>query len=576
MFQNCDGPTIDFYNPNNDPVDSNDNKNNDSNTKKDVPTESKSTTTEIIERVDEGIQLNLKDLYSNKTLKNYDEERLKQFLENAYSLVSNALDNQIRDLYVQNESEEINAKNFTYHSLFKFPSLDKDINNKKEKIYISDMIWNKSGDTLAVSFYGDLHIGPCAHNGIIKFFIFDSFFSNEEGEEERKEIDYKTIDLEVNSCIKCLDSHPKINNIFIAGGFNGEIYYINLSKENNKDYIEFTWRIENALYKECVISVKFIKFDEHVYYIASISEEGRILIWNPEHKLKYPVIGYSLNHKKDRNILQINPTTFIDNPFESFDFRVGTYDGAIYKCNFNKPNFDSGNIHQHIFREKKGVVWRNDVRVFISNMKDKDVLDMKNSFEKICKDRRLANLTMEEFLKLRPNVNKIYINALKFNYERHFSPVTSINFNYFVKNLIVTTSYDGSLRLYHGDEENLKYFYCKICDKKDNNDLNESDYYTYSTWSPYKPNILVSGNSRGEIDFGILTNKKTLHNITTIQNNGVSPVIKIIFNPNELRNMNILTVCYKDGIIELFKLSDSFSQVGMNEIENLSKNITNF
>jgi len=83
--------------------------------------------------------------------------------------------------------------------------------------------------------------------------------------------------------------------------------------------------------------------------------------------------------------------------------------------------------------------------------------------------------------------------------------------------------------------------------------------------------VIVSGNSRGEIDFGILTNKKKIHNITTIKNNGFSPVIKIIFNPNEMRNKNILTVSYKDGIIELFKLSDSFSQVGMNEIENLSK-----
>ena len=71
MFQNCDGPTIEFYNPNNDPED--DNNNNDSATKKDVPTESKSTTTEIIERVEEGIQLNLKDLYANKNLQNYDE-----------------------------------------------------------------------------------------------------------------------------------------------------------------------------------------------------------------------------------------------------------------------------------------------------------------------------------------------------------------------------------------------------------------------------------------------------------------------------------------------------------------------
>jgi WD40 repeat protein len=320
--------------------------------------------------------------------------------------------------------------------------------------------------------------------------------------------------------------------------------------------------------------VKFIKYDENVYYIASISQEGRILLWNPEHKLKYPVIGYCLKHKFDRNILQVNPTVFVDNPFESCDFRVGTYDGSLYKCNFKRPNFDSGNVHEIIFMEKKGIVWRNDVRVFISNMRDKDVTEMKNSFEKICKDRRLANLTMEEFLKLRPDVEKIYKNALKLNYERHFSAVSSINFNYFVKNLIVTTSYDGSLRLYHGDEAGLKYFYCQICGKNDNNNQNEEDYYTYSTWSPYKPNILVAGNSRGEIEFGILTNRKKIYNIATIQDNGFSPVIKIVFNPNEMRNQNILTVSYKDGIIELFKLSDSFSQVGMNEIENLSKYIS--
>ena len=101
------------------------------------------------------------------------------------------------------------------------------------------------------------------------------------------------------------------------------------------------------------------------------------------------------------------------------------------------------------------------------------------------------------------------------------------------------------------------------------------DYYTYSTWSPYKPNILVAGNSKGEIEFGILTNKKRIHNVAMIQNNGTSPVVKIIFNPNEMRNKNVLTVCYKDGIIELFKLSDAFAQVGMNEIENLSKYISN-
>ena len=583
MFQSYDGPTIEFYNPNNtkEPLnDDEDNKDGENKPKANsVPTEEKSTTTELQDKVEEGIQLNLKDLFSVQTTFNYDENKLKSFLDNAYSLINHALNTQIRDLYIEEETEEINAKNFTHRSLFKFPTLDMNSSStKNKKTFISDMVWNKNGDTLAVSFYEDAHAGPCAHGGLIKFFSFNSFYTNNENEEQTGQtIDYKTIELEVNSCIKCLDSHPKINNIFVAGGYNGEIYYINLSKnDNSKDYIEFISKIDSSFYKECVVSLKFIKYDENIYYIASISVEGRILIWNPEHKFQYPVLGFNCEHKIGRNIIQINPTVFINNPFESCDFRVGTYDGSIYKCSFNKPNFDTGNIHQFIFKEKKGVVWRNDVRVFISNMKEKDVSDLKTTIEKKCKDRKIANLTMEEFLKLRPNINKIYQNAVKYTYEKHFSPLTSINFNFFVKNLIATTSYDGGLRVYLGDRSDLKFFFCKICESKDKDkNITENDYYTFCTWSPYKPNILVAGNSRGEIEFGILTNKKTLHNITSIQNNGVSPVVKIVFNPNENGNQNILAVCYKDGIIEMFKLSDAFSQVGMNEIENLSKIISN-
>ena len=38
--------------------------------------------------------------------------------------------------------------------------------------------------------------------------------------------------------------------------------------------------------------------------------------------------------------------------------------------------------------DKKGVVWRNDIRVFILNMSNKDVSDMKKVFEKIAEQRR--------------------------------------------------------------------------------------------------------------------------------------------------------------------------------------------
>ena len=174
MFQSVDGPTIEFFNPYNKNEDLGDNngdiKNNESNNKDNIPTEEKSTSTELADKIDEGIQLNLKDLFANKTMENYDENKLKLFLENAYSLVNHALNTQIRDLYIEDESDEISTKNFTHKSLFKFPAIDME-SNKNKKIFISDMVWNKNGDTLAVSFYEDVHIGPCAHGGNIKSIV---------------------------------------------------------------------------------------------------------------------------------------------------------------------------------------------------------------------------------------------------------------------------------------------------------------------------------------------------------------------------------------------------------------------
>ncbi len=36
----------------------------------------------------------------------------------------------------------------------------------------------------------------------------------------------------------------------------------------------------------------------------------------------------------------------------------------------------------------------------------------------------------------------------------------------YIKNLFITTSYDGSLRLYHGENRGNKYFYSQICEIK--------------------------------------------------------------------------------------------------------------
>ncbi len=107
-------------------------------------------------------------------------------------------------------------------------------------------------------------------------------------------------------------------------------------------------------YKECVISVKFIKYENNIYYIVSISEDGRILIWNPIDQFKYPVMGFNLKFKIEKNTLPINPTYFINSLFDNFEYLIGTYDGNVYKSSFNKPNSESGSHQDYLFLEKNG------------------------------------------------------------------------------------------------------------------------------------------------------------------------------------------------------------------------------
>ena len=139
----------------------------------------------------------------------------------------------------------------------------------------------------------------------------------------------------------------------------------------------------------------------------------------------------------------------------------------------------------------------------------------------------------------------------------------------YIKNLFITTSYDGSLRLYHGENRGNKYFYSQICENKDKDNF---IYYTYSTWSPYKQSLFIYGNRNGEINFDIITSKNTVKNVLKMNSNGFNcSVVKIIYNPNENELNNIIAVAYSDGIIELIQLSDSFNKVGNNEIEKLLK-----
>ena len=169
----------------------------------------------------DGIKQATVNLIMNNANIEYDEKKLTAFLNRAYTLVNDALLLRSDELFELIDDDDLSTDLFTYTPSCKFTSISSD--QKNPNLKVSDMVWNHNGSVLAVSFFIDDHIGPCAHTNQISFFKFNSSFKSKGTSLTPYE---SKIEIETNACIKCLDSHPTISNFFIAGSYIGEIYYL--------------------------------------------------------------------------------------------------------------------------------------------------------------------------------------------------------------------------------------------------------------------------------------------------------------------------------------------------------------
>jgi hypothetical protein len=450
MFNDYDGKHFDFM-PKNRRLAAENTNEEETQTENDLATDYADSFTQTALKEEKPSQTNLKEMLELRAAANrmseIDPKKLETFLNKAYTLVNSALMSR-QDEAFEIYDEEIDNEDFSAQTIVRIPCIS---NNSSKFTKISDICWNSSCKVIGISYYSDNHLGPCSHTGVINFLTFESFpdvitvnssTQSNKSSASSKSLQQKFQTIETNSCIKCIDSHPKNPNHFIAGSFIGEIYLINLELE--KDQIMNISPIDSYFHKETVIAVKYIPNSDSNFDILSLSEEGRLLIWGVDDKLQFPKIGYSLKFKINKNTIPINPTVI--SVVDFYNYLVGTIDGNIYKCSISKLSDEN---YDYLFNSNSGLVWRKSVKSLISNMNEKEILEIKSYMEKFCRDKNIIDLNPSEFFKLKPDPNKLYKNALKSNFEKHISIVTSIEFNPFLKNLFLSCSYDGSLRLYH-------------------------------------------------------------------------------------------------------------------------------
>ena len=75
------------------------------------------------ESKDESTQLTVKDLLQSESIKNYDQKKLTNFLNNAYSLINDVLLLRRDEFFLTLEDNDLNNQNFKCKSLLKFPIL---------------------------------------------------------------------------------------------------------------------------------------------------------------------------------------------------------------------------------------------------------------------------------------------------------------------------------------------------------------------------------------------------------------------------------------------------------------------
>jgi WD40 repeat protein len=141
-------------------------------------------------------------------------------------------------------------------------------------------------------------------------------------------------------------------------------------------------------------------------------------------------------------------------------FIVGSEAGSLLKANMlpisyeNKAKalFDIRNIQlsqRHFCIADSKIKWKPTAIHLMSNIIQKNVPEMKSFIEEYCRNRGIKEVTSEVVFQSKPDARKLYPNPVNSAYDPHTGPVYSAEFSPFQRGIFLTSSLDGSIRLYN-------------------------------------------------------------------------------------------------------------------------------
>ncbi|KAH9114867.1 hypothetical protein AeMF1_011068 [Aphanomyces euteiches] len=417
------------------------------------------------------------------------------------------------------------------------------------KLQCTGVSWNATGSVLAVSYGRFDHSGWCNYRSALCLWnIFSSDFNASK----------PNMVLETSSGLMCVAHHPTNPAMVAAGSFNGELLVWNTALEES---LVATSGIGDYFHREPITKLAWVyDAQSREYHIASVSGDGKILVWQLKDKLSYPVEGFLLSSKSKPTkvkggkgiIIGGVALAFRPNDRTNRSFIAGSEGGAISRC-------FSSQAPKASFKGE--IKWSNNALRLVSSSPTST--DVRRHVEAYCKDKKLREVRVATVFDAKPDVFSLYSSALDFSFEPHGGPVYDIQYSPFHPSLFLTASSDGTVRLYNYLQKTPI-----LCFEVGIN-------YLYSlAWSKSRPLVFAVASEDGNAYIYDLKQSR-LHPVATLQvdvkqqrTSTAAAVYALDFNP---RQRNFVACGNSQGFAQVWKLSWNLSNIQSDELSLLGQ-----
>ena len=402
----------------------------------------------------------------------------------------------------------------------------------------------------------------------------------------RRNLDPKKADvaIELPDCLTCLAFHPEDPSLLAGGSFNGDVLLWRIGEKG--DPLLGKSVLTNYTHHEPVQHLQWTRDPRQSagakasgvgggYVLASVSADGKMLLWSASNQLKTPTGGFLISsalfaatdRDGDGKITQEEVmaaqhaaqtadleggATLSFNSEDPTSFVIGLEAGQLYKGSLLANELRSAPA---ILREHAELPWSMAAAALLTRVPQASYHRLKSKIEKDAMLARAREVGVAHVFDAAPPPRELYASPLTFSYHPHAGPVYAARFSPFHRNVFLSASTDGSLRLYNQLQPNAFHV----------TEPSAAPLLS-AAWSPARPLVFAAAASNGDLYIYDLKRSKGKPEVTLKVTSNKAAVTACAFNP---KSPELLATADAQGMIKIWRLSTFLSEPAPRELEAL-------